>query len=298
MSLKIALLPLFLLALAPLAFAGTIAVYDNIPSSLPNNLPSEGYEAMSMGEIGGLIQFAGGDSTYSLASATVDLSDWAPASDWASAINGTTITANGFYVPLTLNLYTVGANNTVGALIASETVDAFIAWRPAATSTCGSNYLGSDGACHGGSLSTVTFDLAGVTTSDEIIYGVSLNTEDFGSDPTGVAGPYNSLNFALSTTLPSVGSEPLLGTAYWETMAPYWYADGGAGGVGTFRQDTGWSPYSGAVEFDQESDSTADSGLTEAPEPSSLLLLGTGLFGLAALLYPRFRLSRAVVKLQ
>lgn len=282
MPLKTAFLFLLLLALAPLAFAGTIIVYDNIPSPLPNNLPSEGYEAMSMGEIGGLIQFAGGNSTYSLSSATVAMSDWALASTWVSEINGNTITNNGYYVPLTLSLYNVGSNNSVGALIKSVTVDAFIPWRPEATSTCGSGYLGSDGGCHNGSLSTVTFDLGGIATPGEIIYGVSLNTQDFGSDPIGVGGPYNSLNFALSTTLPTVGSEPLPDTAYWETSAPYWYADGGAGGVGTFCQDTNWSPYSGAVEFAEES---------SVPEPSSLVLLGTGLLVLAGMLRRRSHAS-------
>jgi hypothetical protein len=284
MSLKIAILPVLLLALAPSAFAGTIDVYDNIPSPLPDNLPSQGYEAWSMGEFGGLIQFAGNNSTYSLTSATVAMSDWALASTWVAEINGTTITANGFYVPLTLNLYNVGTNYSVGALLDSVTVDAFIPWRPEATSTCGSGYLGSDGACHNGSLSTVTFDLGGIVTPGEIIYGVSLNTEHYGSDPTGVNGPYNSLNIALSTTLPTVGSEPLPDTAYWETSAAYWYADGGAGGVGTFRQDTGWTPYSGAVEFSEESN---------VPEPSSLALFSTGLLGLAALLLRRRRSDSA-----
>jgi hypothetical protein len=285
MSLKIALLPLFLLALAPVALADGVVLYNTIPGTLPVNLPSEGYEAASISELGNLIQFAGNDSAYTLTSATIVLSDWAPESDWTSAINGTTITSTGFYIPLTLNLYTVGASNGVGALLETVTDNAFIPWRPAATSTCGSNYLGSDGVCHGGSLSTVTFDLGDLLTSSEILYGLSFNTEYSGYDPTGVAGPYNSLNFALSTTPPSVGSNPLFNTAY---VA----ADGG-----TLGQSTGWDPYSGAVEFDAESGSTADSGLTEAPEPSSLFLLGTGLLGLAALLYPRLRLTRAALPL-
>jgi hypothetical protein len=271
MTLKIALLPLFLLALAPSAFAGTITVYDNIPSSLPNNLSSEGYEAASISELGNLIQFAGNDSAYALTSATIVLSDWAPESDWTSAINGTTITNNGFYVPLTLNLYNVGANNMVGAPIQSFTVDAFIPWRPAATSTCGNNYLGSDGLCHGGSLSTVTFDLGDLLTSSEIIYGLSFNTGHSGYDPAGVPGPYNSLNFALSTTPPSVGSNPLFNTAYV------------AANGGTLGPDTGWDPYSGAVEFSgQEQQSSV-------PEPSSLLTFGTGLLCLVVLFMRRRR---------
>lgn len=275
MSLKITFLPVLLLALAPLAFAGTIVVYNTIPGTLPVNLPSEGYEAASISELGNLIQFAGNNSTYALTSATIVMSDWAPQSDWASQINGSTITSTGFYVPLTLNLYTVGANNSAGALLKSVAVDAFIPWRPAATSTCGNNYLGSDGVCHGGSLSTVTFDLGDLLTSSEIIYGLSFNTEHSGYDPAGVPGPYNSLNFALSTTPPSVGSNPLFNTAY---VA----ADGG-----TLGQDTGWDPYSGAVEF------SGQAPQSNVPEPSSLLLLGSGLLGLSILIMRQRSLASA-----
>jgi hypothetical protein len=275
MSHKIALWPVLLLAFSPAAFADGVVLYNTIPATLPVNLPSEGYEAASISELGNLIQFAGNDSAYTITSATIVMSDWAPQSDWTSEINGTTITSTGFYIPLTLNLYTVGANNSAGALLKSVSVDAFIPWRPPATSTCGSEYLGSDGVCHGGSLSTVSFDLGDLLTSSEIIYGLSFDTEHSGYDPTGVPGPYNSLNFALSTTPPSVGSNPLFNTAYV------------AANGGTLGPDTGWDPYSGAVEFSGEAQQSS------VPEPSSLLLLGSGLISLSILILSRRSLTSA-----
>ena len=248
--------------------SGITDIYNNIPSPLPANLASQAYEATSSYEFGGLIQFAGGSSTYSLTSATVAMSDWTYLSQWA--VNGTTITTAGFYVPLTLNLYDVGTSDTVGALIGSDTVDALIPWRPEPSEGCsGTKWLASDGNCYNGSLSTVTFDLTGITVPNEVIYGLSFNTTDYGTSPTGVAGPYDSLNFALSENQPSVGSNPLPDTAYWESSHAGFYADGGEGGVGTFREDTNWTPYSGAIEF-----------TTTTPEPASFGLIGLGLLGL------------------
>jgi hypothetical protein len=174
-------------ALAPLALADSSIIYNNIPNPLPPNVPSEPYEAVQSGEFGGLIQFAGGGSSYNLINATVAMSDWALGSDYAP--NGTTITASGFYVPLTLNLYNVGSGNSVGSLIVAETIDAFIPWRPEASPGCGTAWLASNGNCYNGSLSTVTFDLTGVTVPDEIIYGLAFNTTDYGTSPTGVLGP-------------------------------------------------------------------------------------------------------------
>ena len=249
--------------------SGITDIYNNIPSPLPPNLASQAYEATSSYEFGGLIQFAGGSLTYSLTSATVAMSDWALLSDWLWEVNGRTITTAGFDVPLTLNLYHVGTSDTVGTFIDSDTVTAFIPWRPEPSAGCGTAWRASNGICYNGSLSTVTFDLTGITVPNEVIYGLSFNTTDYGIPPTGVAGPYDSLNFALSANQPSVGSNPLPDTAYWETSYAGFYADGGAGGVGTFRQDTGWTPDSGAIEF-----------TTTTPEPASFGLIGLGLLGL------------------
>jgi len=277
------LLPGLLLALTPLALANEVALYSTIPNPLPGNIPSLGYEANGTGEFGGLIQFAGGNT---IDSATVAMSDWTYASQWTAAMNGTTITSSGFYLPVTLTLYNVGAGNTVGSTIATQTLaNAFIPWRPEpdpADCAAGSNnnYLASTGGCWAGSLSMLTFTFSGLAVPDQIIYGLSYSTTHYGTNPTGVAGPYESLNFGLSTVAPTVGSNPLPDTAYWETVNASNYSDGGAGGVGTFRQDTNWSPYSGAIEFD---------GPAATPEPSSLMLLGTGLLGLAIVLMRRTR---------
>ena len=81
------------------------------------------------------------------------------------------------------------------------------------------------------------------------------------------------MNYSLNdASPPQVGSRPLPDTAYWNTNTATNYTDGGLGGTGTFRRDTGWTPYSGAAEF-IGSPIAPPVGI---PEPSTISLLCCG----------------------
>jgi len=250
--------------------ASANVIYNSISGPVPPNVPSLGYQATQTSEFGDLIAFDG--TARDLDHVTVLMSDWALASTYGSL-------SPTWDYPLTLNLYNVdnsGANPEPGSLIASVTQFFAIPWRPEADPTCpgGTAWRAGDGNCYNGYAFTVSFDFTGTTVPDQLIYGLSFNTNTWGSNPVGQPGPYESLNFGLSTVAPSVGSNPFPGTAYWNTATGSNYSDGGAGGAGTFRQDTNWTPYSGAVTFDAAPESGA------VPEPGTYLLLSGGLLGI------------------
>jgi len=261
----IALTVLLLAVCSPLSVNASI-IYDSAPSPLPPNMPSLGYQATQTSEFGDLIQFGGG--TRLLKQVTLVMSDWALASDYPAFPGSTGPTWNH---PLTLNLYNVdnsGANPAPGALIATRTQISAIPWRPAADPTCpgGTAWRASDGNCYNGLAFKVSFNFTGTVVPNQIIYGVAFNTQTWGYAPIGAPGPYVSLNFGLSSQPPSVGSNPFPDTAYWNTQTAANYADGGAGGVGIFRRDTNWTPFSGAVTFETQD-------LLEVPTLSPLALL-------------------------
>ena len=98
-----------------------------------------------------------------------------------------------------------------------------------------------------------------------MIFGVAYNTQNYGANPIGTAGPYVSLNYGLADVAPTIGTDVNSNDAYWSTTNAANYTDGGAAGVGTFRQDTNWAPYSGIIQ------------INAVPEPASagLIALGT-----------------------
>ena len=259
----VAVLGLLSLAVAPPASAAVPAadsvVFDATVTPLPGNLPSQGFQATQTAELGDAVQLGGTNRV--LRSATVTMSDWAKASDYPS------LPASGWTHPITFNVYNVDNSSGVpapGALVGSVTKAVTIPWRPEADpvncETFPTKWFSStDHTCYNGLAFNVTFDLSAIgPVPDEIIYGIAYNTNTWEAHPIGLPGPYESLNVGLNTATPTVGTDVEPDAVFWSTMTPGNYADGGLGGVGTFRRDTGWAPYTPAVSLTASATSGSD----------------------------------------
>ena len=188
------------------AVAGQV-IYDSIPETLPSNFPSVGFQATQTNELGDKINFAPGTSR-TLSNTAVTLSSWACESgSWNSGC----VTTPGatFSHPITLNIYNVAGDGTVGSLIESRTQSFAIPYRPSSDPTClsATAWRDTDGNCFNGLSHVIVFDTSGITVPDSIIYTVGYNTNTYGASPLGVAGSYDSLNVALSASAPQVGAD-------------------------------------------------------------------------------------------
>jgi hypothetical protein len=248
---------------APAGASGT-AIYDSTVSPLPGNLPSLGYEATQTSQFGDQVSLSG--AANDLNNVVVTMSSWGCQNGgWGQAYGSANacVTTPGatFSEPVTLNIYSVGANNAVGGLLATDTQTFAIPYRPSASdpsvysaegcsATNGKWYNASDNTCNNGLATNITFNLAAqnVVLPSKVIYGIAYNTSDYGASPYGdstachasVSGcGYDSLNVGLTQdpTNVSVGSDPNPGTVYWNTQTAGDYCDNGAGGTGTFRID-------------------------------------------------------------
>ena len=266
-STAIALGLLSALVLATPAAAAGAPTYDSIPATLPPSYSSLGFQATSTGEFGDHITLAGTDRV--LESVSLSLTSWACESDftfsggaWIPA-GGACVTTPGssFEHPITVTVYAAdltGPTPAIGAVLATaiQTVD--VPFRPSANPGVGAGLCGagatqwfnpSTGTCHNGFAFVEPFDFttAATVVPDDIIVGVSYNTQSYGAAPLGVAGPYNSLNVSLSSLAPTTGTDPDAAAMFWNTTQPTFYADGGAAGTGTFRHDAGWAGFQGLV---------------------------------------------------
>lgn len=244
-------------AIAGVASAATV-VYNNLPKPLPGNVQSVGFQATSTAEFGGQIEATG---TVKNPTVTVGMSSWACQS--GSATDGSCVTSPGatFNVPITLNIYSVGPENSVGPKLVTVTQNFAVPYRPSAdNSKCAGNggwfKTGKNGGCFHGKLFKLSFAKLGsgkspVTIPAKSIVSVAFNTFTHGYAPTGVEGPYDSLNVALTEgtsegeeVAPSVGTNPAPADAYLNSTWSGFYCDAGAGGTGTFRLDSGcWTGY-------------------------------------------------------
>jgi hypothetical protein len=240
-------------------------IYDSTVEPNPGNLASESFEATQTSEFGNQITFAG--TARVLDNVVVQMSSWGCESGSWSADNCTTTPGSTFTEPITLNIYNVGAGNSVGTLITSDTPTFSIPYRPTADANyatdCAATAAAEDvpvsdfdgtwydaalNSCFNGYLTNITFNFGHVVLPSNVIYGIAYNTSDYGTSPYGDSTlchstsegcGYDSLNVGLSEepTNPSVGSDPNLGTVYENTLYAGFYCDNGLGGTGTFRID-------------------------------------------------------------
>ena len=250
-----------LLPLLYSAAANADVVYSNLPDVLPPNLPSLGYQATSTTEFGDHIAFAPG--ARKLNSVTITMSNWALASTYGSQ-------SAGYNHDLTFNIYNYSNSTAAGSLIASKTLNAFIPWRPEASAGCGTAWLATDGQCYSGLAFNINFDFSNlnVILPDEVVFGLSFNTNTWGNNPIGQGGPYESLNYALVSASPSVGTDVNSDAVFWNTAHQGFLTSGTAG---VFGEESNWTGYVPSARFDAST----------VPEPASLALLELGLFGLS-----------------
>ncbi len=251
----------------------TAVIYGAIPDSLPSNMVSLGFQATQTSAFGDYVHLAGTDRN--LDAVTVTMSNWALYADYATDARYLGDSAN-WYHPITINIFDnhLGANGVPDTLLATVTQIATIPWRPAEDPThcptkSDSGYAykwqstpgAPDTNCYNGFAVNITFDMSSlnITLPDDVIVGIAYNTQSYGLAPIGVGGPYNSLNVGLEG-LTTVGTDNNSDNVFWNTSTADWYTDDGAGGVGTFREDTGWAPYVIPIQI------TANITDTTAPE--------------------------------
>ena len=265
-------------AVASVALAASLShasvVYDSLPAApAPGTfvgLLSLAYAANSYHEAGDKVTLAGSDRA--LTTVTVGLSNFATAADYpAYAANNVTVGGVvGYNLPLTVNLYTPDVYSdanvtwpTVGDLIATKTINAFIAYKPVGyTALTGFN----------GYYETETFDFTslGVTLPDTFVATLAFNTQNTSQDehvaPSGVAGPYNSLNYGLADNGPTVGTD----------------ASGTGAYLGLYQDNYPYVPFDFGGNYGTL---TPAIQINAVPEPSTLAAIA----GAAALLLGRRR---------
>lgn len=209
--------------------------YDNItPESRVDNPVSLGYAATSSTQFGSQIALAGEGGIVS-PQVEVLLSVWTcEHGEWNAGCETNTLFGH-FAAPLTLNVYAVGSENSVGALLATTTETFNLPYRPTSDPTCTdpTKFRASDGSCNHGLPTPVTFDLAG-SLPHKVIVAVEFTP----------SGPTDSLNVALEGPA-TIGSNPTEAAEgiYWDSTF-----FGTSGGVFGYEAHSGeWAPGEGQI---------------------------------------------------
>jgi hypothetical protein len=178
------------------------SVYNAIPSKLPGNVPSRGFQATQTYEFGDEVGLGG--PARNLASMTVVLSSWACESGHWTRVGGDCLTNPGatFSHPLTFTIYEDDSGSP-GDVLAQRTENVDIPYRPSADDRCGDGrwYSRKDQKCYNGFATKVTMPLAALDPlPDQVIWSIAFQTSSSGYLPvdpgcfTSAGCPYDSLN--------------------------------------------------------------------------------------------------------
>lgn len=262
-SLRVVFFALLLALLGATPALGQV-IYNNIPSPLPGNVPSVGFEATGTSEFGDRVQFASGTGR-ALTTVIVTMSSWGCESGHWNTGDCVTTPGATFSHPITLNVYNVGVSNAPGSLIGTVTQTFAIPFRPSADTVhctgtdAGKWFDAASNTCFNGLATNITFDLTSQLLSlpDQVIFGVAYNTSHYGYAPIGESPScytssggcgYDSLNVAVvdPATWNSVGSNPALADAYQYTQ----YSSCTNGAIMPFGLDAGcWTGFKPSVRF-------------------------------------------------
>jgi hypothetical protein len=231
---------LVLLAGGPKISDASCVLYDEIPSPLPTNVASVGFQATAINSMGMYVQLLN-NTDKSIGKFSVVMSSWAPHSEHPSFP-----LSEGYYHNITLKLYKPNNANspTTAELLYTIERELLVPWKPEQSANCSTGrFMDSNGVCWSGLAFTLTFDIGycGPLMHSEFIYGIGFNTQSYGESPIGSAGPWNSLNMGVTTNSPSVGSNINPGTYFVDSDNAGTYSDPGPTGV--FRMDSGLNPY-------------------------------------------------------
>jgi PEP-CTERM motif len=243
-------------------------VYDNIPANPSTLAGSIGYAANGATQFGGIITPDYSVFGNNIFSATVELANFA-------TLNTDSATYN---VPMTLTLYNVNLDGSVGSAFASSgAVNEQINFAPTSS----------------GDMQQVVIPIAANGAPGTFIYGLSFTPTGpsaslnfAGSESYDLNGNYDPFAPADTTTVgatlayacqngpsQSLPSTNYCDTGYWDTPFPAFNNNPGTG----FRQDFAFlegvgAPGAGLIAF----------AATATPEPATLGLIGLGLMAFAA----------------
>lgn len=232
--------------IVPMSASATL-VYNNVPKPLPGNLPSVGFQATSTSQFGGLVEFA--LTQRKEPTVTVVMSSWA--CEFSSGATCATAAGATFEQQITLNIYEANAltNEPEGGPIATTHQTFEIPYRPSESKKCPETPEGKGWGkeCLLGKTHAIVFHPTEVTLPAKAIIAVAYNTQSYGAAPTGVEGPYNSLNVAVTNpegpVSLTVGKDPLPEDTYFDSTYAAVYEPEPHGVVGTFSLANGWTGY-------------------------------------------------------